>query len=78
MSCGGPGNRLREVRICFDKGGSFRTCGRNEDQSRLCSADRMYVPPVRIGAGKSDRTQNMRPPGPARDILPGPRDSRRL
>ena len=49
VSCGGPGNRLREVRICFDKGGAFRACGRNEDQAKLCSADRMYVPPVRLG-----------------------------
>ena len=32
VQCGGPGNRLKEVRICFDKGGSFRACGRNEDQ----------------------------------------------
>lgn len=47
ISCGGPGNRLREVRVCFDKAGLFRTCGRNEDQRRLCSAQKMYLPPVR-------------------------------
>jgi ribonuclease T2 len=74
VQCGGPGNRLREVRICFDKGGSFRACGQNEDQTKLCSADRMYMPPVRAGSEKSDQ----RPPGPQRDILPGPRDERRL
>jgi ribonuclease T2 len=76
VQCGGPGNRLKEVRICFDKAGEFRACGRNENQNRLCSADRMYVPPVRLGTdrgGASDR----RPP-PPRDILPGPRDERRL
>jgi ribonuclease T2 len=50
VRCGGPGNRLREVRICFDKSGNFRPCGRNENQRRLCSADRMYVPPVRVGS----------------------------
>jgi ribonuclease T2 len=71
VTCGGAGNRLREVRICFDKGGTFRACGRNEDQTRLCSADRMYVPPVRLGrgAGPPDR----RPPSPGDDLLPGPR-----
>ena len=51
VRCGGAGNRLREVRICFDKAGAFRACGPNENQRRLCSADRMYVPPVRLGAG---------------------------
>jgi ribonuclease T2 len=52
IQCGGAGSRLREVRVCFSKGGEFRACGRNEDQRRLCSAERMYVPPVRVGAGK--------------------------
>jgi ribonuclease T2 len=47
--CGGAGHRLREVRICFTKEGEFRACGRNEDQRRLCNAERMYVPPVRGG-----------------------------
>lgn len=51
--CGGPGNRLREVRICHGKDGQPRTCGSNEQQRRLCSADRMYVPPVRAGAGQN-------------------------
>jgi ribonuclease T2 len=49
VRCGGSGHRLREVRICFDKSGNFRSCGHNENQHRLCSADRMYVPPVRGG-----------------------------
>jgi ribonuclease T2 len=52
IQCGGAGSRLREVRVCFSKAGEFRACGRNEDQRRLCSAERMYVPPVRVGAGK--------------------------
>lgn len=50
VACGGPGNRLREVRICFDKSGKPRACGRNENQRRLCDARRMYVPPVRVAA----------------------------
>jgi ribonuclease T2 len=52
VTCGGAGNRLKEIRICFTKTGEFRSCGHNENQRRLCSADRMYVPPVRIGVSK--------------------------
>ena len=71
VQCGGPGNRLREVRICFDKGGNFRACGRNEDQRRLCSADRMYVPP---GARRAPQGQEPdRPSGPPREIVPLPK-----
>jgi len=47
VACGGSGNRLREVRICFSREGKPTRCGRNEDQSRLCRASSMYVPPVR-------------------------------
>ena len=53
VDCGGPGNRLKEVRICFDKEGEYRACGRNENQGKLCSADRMYVPPVREGGAST-------------------------
>ncbi len=49
VQCGGAGHRLKEVRVCFTKSGEFRACGRTEDQRRLCSAERMYVPPVRSG-----------------------------
>lgn len=47
ISCGGAGNRLRELRICVNKDGQFRACGSNEDQRRLCSAQKMFLPPVR-------------------------------
>jgi ribonuclease T2 len=47
VKCGGPGNRMEEVRVCFDRGGKFRACGKNEDQRKACSEARMYVPPVR-------------------------------
>lgn len=73
--CGGAGNRLKEVRICFDKGGSFRSCGRNENQSKLCSADRMYVPPVRLGRTPDKRERNQERDN---DPVPGPREERRL
>lgn len=47
VTCGSPGSRLRDIRICFSKDGKFRVCGGNENQNRLCRADRLYVPPVR-------------------------------
>lgn len=49
--CAGPGNRLREVRICFTPQGELRACGTNENQRRLCAAPRVFVPPVRMGRG---------------------------
>lgn len=53
VQCGGPGPRLQEIRICFDKGGNFRTCGGNENQSRMCSSSRVYMPPVRDGGPRN-------------------------
>ena len=62
VACGGPGNRLREVRVCFSREGAYRACGRNEDARRLCSAGKLYVPPVRApGGGDTQRS------GPSRD-----------
>ncbi len=55
ISCGGPGNRLREVRICFSKKGQPVPCGRNENQKRLCSAKNMFVPPVRPRPANASR-----------------------
>jgi ribonuclease T2 len=66
IGCGGPGARLREVRICFSREGELRACGRNEDQQRLCSRARMYVPPVRLGAPGGE--------APGQSPLPGPLD----
>ena len=51
VSCGGPGNELKEVHICMSHEGKPAACGRNENQKRLCSGDKMYVPPVRGGSG---------------------------
>jgi ribonuclease T2 len=53
VKCTGSGNQLEEVRICFDKTGNFRACGKNENQAKLCSAARVYVPPVRAAAPAS-------------------------
>lgn len=89
ISCGGPGNRLKEVRICFTKSGQLRPCGRNENQRRMCSARQMYVPPVRstwkdprakdrndrrTGDRSGRRTDERAPAGQHKsDYLPGPR-----
>lgn len=87
VSCGGPGNRLKEVRICFDKSGAFRACGPNETQRRLCQAERMYVPPVRQSGFTQPRRERPRSddrdppddeiaPGPREEIAPGPLERR--
>ena len=69
VACGGPGDRLKEVRVCFSREGEFRGCGGNENQRRLCSAQRMFVPPTRLGApGGAERTApgfRNQPPGAA-------------
>lgn len=74
VACGGTGNRLREVRICFSKSGELRSCGSNEDQRRLCSASRMFVPPVRAtkvdGDSPADRQQK-KPPLQMPRVIPG-------
>lgn len=74
VACGGAGNRLREVRICFTPDGQFRSCGGNESQRRLCDAPRVFVPPVREGQASPDRgTQRRAPPGASPGpLLPGP------
>ncbi|MGD9785460.1 MAG: ribonuclease T [Hyphomicrobiaceae bacterium] len=88
VSCGGPGSRLKEIRICHSKSGQLQACGRNESQRRLCSARQMYVPPVRSTSRGRDEPRSAAPPRrdeprsrpqeertrPAeRDWLPGPR-----
>jgi ribonuclease T2 len=70
VQCGGSGNRLKEVRICFSRDGDFRACGPNENQRKLCSADRMYVPPVRAGAAGNEPKASS---GQPREIVPLPK-----
>ncbi len=38
--CGGARGSLKEIRFCFSKDGKPRACGQNENQRKLCSADR--------------------------------------
>jgi len=47
VTCGGPGDRLTEVRICMSKDGRPRTCGPDVSRNKLCRARQMHVPPVR-------------------------------
>ncbi len=47
VSCGGPGNRLIDVRVCLTRDGHPRTCGKNETQRQLCRAEQVLLPPVR-------------------------------
>ena len=44
---GGNENRLKEVKICFDKAGNFLECGKNEKTARLCKGRKITVPPTR-------------------------------
>ncbi|KAB2847049.1 MAG: ribonuclease T [Hyphomicrobiaceae bacterium] len=46
VACGRP-NRVREIRFCFSREGQLRSCGRNEEQDRLCRASSVVLPPVR-------------------------------
>lgn len=62
VSCGGSGDRLREVRICYGRDGAPRGCEASLDQRRLCRANRLYVPPVRGGT---------RPVGEPKPLPPG-------
>lgn len=64
VACGGAGNRLKEIRFCFSKDGTPRSCGANENQRRMCSADRVFVPPVRSTARDEQYGGNPQsPPG---------------
>lgn len=40
-------NRVRELRICFSRDFKPRDCGANENQRKLCPADKLIMPPVR-------------------------------
>ena len=75
VACGGAGNRLKEIRICFSKDGKPQSCGSNEEQRRLCSSNRMFVPPVRSTARDENYSGSDRkaPPSSRRNPLPAPR-----
>jgi len=80
--CGAKG--LREVRLCLSKDGQPRSCGQNENPRKLCSSDRVFIPPTRSTGGPDSAAQGRNTSGGAsadtapRDLprqspLPGPR-----
>jgi len=71
--CGGSGKGLKEVRFCFSKDGHPRTCGDNENQRKLCSTDRVFIPPTRSTARDGGSRSPSQSAYPAGDSLPGPR-----
>lgn len=72
VGCSGPGNRLRDIRICLSRDGRGRACGDNENQRKLCRADQLHVPPVR--STRRDDIMSTKPIQPQRDRgLPRPR-----
>ena len=72
VQCGGAGNRLREVRICFDKGGTFRACGRNEDQASCAPPIACMCRPCAWAA--TGAPARPKAPVPRDELLPGPRE----
>ena len=48
ISCRRGNKRLREIRFCFARDGSYRDCGRNENRRKMCSERKIYLPPVRL------------------------------
>lgn len=72
VSCGGPGDRLREIRVCFTPDGQFRSCGSNENQRKLCASSRVFVPPVRESRDGPPRDNSSPGRRPGAPMLPGP------
>ncbi len=50
VSCGGSGNRMKEVHICLNRQGDYTSCGGNESKRKMCDAPSMTVPPVRVSS----------------------------
>ena len=46
MSVTCRGENLLDVRVCFGRDLFARPCGANEDQRRLCRADKIGIPPI--------------------------------
>jgi ribonuclease T2 len=50
--------RLRELRICFTRDLKLKSCGVNETQQKLCSAEKLIMPPTRAAAWRSGNGDN--------------------
>ena len=72
VQCGGSGNRLREVRICFDKGGEFPRLRPQREPAPAV----LGRPHVRAAGSRQcgpARAEPDRPSGPPREIVPCPK-----
>ena len=47
------GRNLGDLRICFGRDLKLQACGVNETQQKLCSSDKIVMPPVRQGAPRN-------------------------
>lgn len=74
VDCGGSGNRLTEIRICFGKDGQPTGCSRNEDQQKMCRAPKMYLPPVRASRTDDAPAVDPKPPVPRPRLIPNARN----
>ena len=72
VECGGSGNKLSEIRICFSKDGEPQACSRNEIQ-HACRADKMYLPPVRATRPDAPAREN-NVPVPRPPVIPNARN----
>ena len=73
VSCGGAGNRLKEIHICLTKTGEPTACGANENAKRMCQASKMFIPPVRSSAADADTAEARQKILPKQTPLPMPR-----
>ena len=74
VDCGGSGNRLTEIRICFSRAGQPTSCSKNEDQRKLCRAEKMYLPPVRATRTDEAPAKDPRPQVPRPGLIPNARN----
>lgn len=74
VMCGGPGNRLREVRICMTRSGRPRTCSQTANPHTRCRAGKMHVPPVRSTwrPSRHHAQEGFKPPLPRPPIIESP------
>jgi ribonuclease T2 len=54
------GRNLGDLRICFGRDLKLQSCGVNETQEKLCSSDKIVMPPVRSGASGNGGNRNER------------------
>jgi ribonuclease T2 len=79
VACNSRDKSLKEIHICYSKDGHPRACGQNENQNKLCSVDRVFIPPARSTAREDAQDRQTQPAAPSLpknsqgSPLPGPR-----